>query len=65
MGPRGRRRRHVQDAARSSRRSTCSEQGLAPTDDVVAYCRIGERSVHTWFVLTYLLGFGKVRNYDG
>ena len=42
-----------------------TEQGLAPTDDVVAYCRIGERSSHTWFVLTHLLGFGSVRNYDG
>ena len=41
------------------------EQGLTPTDDVIAYCRIGERSSHTWFVLTYLLGFEKVRNYDG
>jgi thiosulfate/3-mercaptopyruvate sulfurtransferase len=42
-----------------------SEQGLAPADDVVAYCRIGERSSHTWFVLTHLLGFDRVRNYDG
>ena len=42
-----------------------SEAGLAPGDDVVAYCRIGERSSHTWFVLTYLLGYDKVRNYDG
>ncbi|GAB2679304.1 sulfurtransferase [Thalassiella azotivora] len=41
------------------------EKGLSPTDDVVAYCRIGERSSHTWFVLTHLLGFEKVRNYDG
>jgi thiosulfate/3-mercaptopyruvate sulfurtransferase len=41
------------------------EQGLTPNDDVVAYCRIGERSSHTWFVLTQLLGFGRVRNYDG
>jgi thiosulfate/3-mercaptopyruvate sulfurtransferase len=41
------------------------EQGLKPEDDVVVYCRIGERSSHTWFVLTYLLGFDKVRNYDG
>ena len=41
------------------------EQGLAPEEDVVAYCRIGERSSHTWFVLTYLLGFEGVRNYDG
>jgi thiosulfate/3-mercaptopyruvate sulfurtransferase len=32
---------------------------------VVTYCRIGERSSHTWFVLTYLLGFANVRNYDG
>ncbi len=41
------------------------EQGLSPDDDVIAYCRIGERSSHTWFVLTHLLGFGRVRNYDG
>jgi thiosulfate/3-mercaptopyruvate sulfurtransferase len=41
------------------------EQGLSPQDDVVAYCRIGERSSHTWFVLTHLLGFDAVRNYDG
>jgi thiosulfate/3-mercaptopyruvate sulfurtransferase len=42
-----------------------SEQRLARTDDVVTYCRIGERSSHTWFVLTYLLGYDRVRNYDG
>ncbi|HET6680591.1 MAG TPA: sulfurtransferase [Gemmatimonadaceae bacterium] len=41
------------------------EQGLKPSDDVVAYCRIGERSAHTWFVLTWLLGYQRVRNYDG
>ena len=41
------------------------ELGLAPDDDVIVYCRIGERSSHTWFVLTNLLGYGKVRNYDG
>jgi len=41
------------------------EQGLTPDSDVVAYCRIGERSSHTWFVLQHLLGYGKVRNYDG
>jgi thiosulfate/3-mercaptopyruvate sulfurtransferase len=41
------------------------EQGLSKSDDVIAYCRIGERSSHTWFVLTYLLGYDKVRNYDG
>ena len=41
------------------------EQGLKPDDNIIAYCRIGERSSHTWFVLTYLLGFKNVRNYDG
>jgi thiosulfate/3-mercaptopyruvate sulfurtransferase len=39
--------------------------GLNDGDSVIAYCRIGERSSHTWFVLTYLLGFEGVRNYDG
>ena len=38
---------------------------LQPGDDIIAYCRIGERSSHTWFVLTYLLGYSNVRNYDG
>ena len=41
------------------------ELGMKPGDDVVTYCRIGERSSHTWFVLTHLLGFEHVRNYDG
>ncbi|MEY2848153.1 MAG: hypothetical protein RI885_818 [Actinomycetota bacterium] len=41
------------------------EAGLVDGDDVIAYCRIGERSSHTWFVLTHLLGFENVRNYDG
>lgn len=39
--------------------------GLKDGDSVIAYCRIGERSSHTWFVLTHLLGFEGVRNYDG
>ena len=39
--------------------------GLADGDDVIAYCRIGERSSHTWFVLHDLLGYPTVRNYDG
>jgi len=39
--------------------------GLKRGEDIIAYCRIGERSSHTWFVLNYLLGFEKVRNYDG
>jgi thiosulfate/3-mercaptopyruvate sulfurtransferase len=42
-----------------------SKAKLQPTDDVIAYCRIGERSSHTWFVLRYLLGYPQVRNYDG
>ena len=42
-----------------------AELGLEPGQDVIAYCRIGERSSHTWFVLKYLLGFRSVRNYDG
>jgi thiosulfate/3-mercaptopyruvate sulfurtransferase len=42
-----------------------NEQGLKTNDNVIAYCRIGERSSHTWFVLTYLLGYKNVRNYDG
>jgi thiosulfate/3-mercaptopyruvate sulfurtransferase len=41
------------------------EAGIRAGDDVVAYCRIGERSSHTWFVLTHLLGLENVRNYDG
>jgi thiosulfate/3-mercaptopyruvate sulfurtransferase len=46
-------------------RAIYGNQGVTPEKDVVAYCRIGERSSHTWFVLKYLLGFDKVRNYDG
>lgn len=40
-------------------------QGITPEKEVVAYCRIGERSSHTWFVLRELLGYPRVRNYDG
>jgi thiosulfate/3-mercaptopyruvate sulfurtransferase len=40
-------------------------KGVSGEKEVIAYCRIGERSSHTWFVLKYLLGFDKVRNYDG
>jgi thiosulfate/3-mercaptopyruvate sulfurtransferase len=47
------------------RKIYADELGLGPDDDIVAYCRIGERSSHTWFVLTHLLGYPKVRNYDG
>lgn len=40
-------------------------KGVTPEEPVIAYCRIGERSSHTWFVLRYLLGYPDVRNYDG
>jgi thiosulfate/3-mercaptopyruvate sulfurtransferase len=46
-------------------RSIYDAQGVTPDKDTIAYCRIGERSSHTWFVLTYLLGHKNVRNYDG
>jgi thiosulfate/3-mercaptopyruvate sulfurtransferase len=41
------------------------ELGFDTAEPTIVYCRIGERSAHTWFVLTYLLGFESVRNYDG
>jgi thiosulfate/3-mercaptopyruvate sulfurtransferase len=40
-------------------------KGVTPDKDIVAYCRIAERSSHSWFVLKYLLGYERVRNYDG
>jgi thiosulfate/3-mercaptopyruvate sulfurtransferase len=46
-------------------RSLYEAQGLTPDREVIAYCRIGERSAHTWFVLHELLGYPRVRNYDG
>lgn len=42
-----------------------ADQGVKPGQDAIAYCRIGERSSHTWFALKYLLGIDSVRNYDG
>lgn len=42
-----------------------NDLGIKSDENVIAYCRIGERSSHTWFVLTHLLGLGNVRNYDG
>lgn len=41
------------------------QRGVDPKKDTIAYCRIGERSSHTWFVLKYLLGLKNVKNYDG
>jgi thiosulfate/3-mercaptopyruvate sulfurtransferase len=52
-------------SAAELRKIYVEDLGLRPDDEVVAYCRIGERSSHTWFVLKYLLGFKTVRNYDG
>ena len=46
-------------------RTIYGAKGITPDKDVIAYCRIGERSSHTWFVLHELLGFERVRNYDG
>jgi thiosulfate/3-mercaptopyruvate sulfurtransferase len=46
-------------------RTLYQEKGITPDKEVIAYCRIGERSSHTWFVLKYLLGYPSVRNYDG
>jgi thiosulfate/3-mercaptopyruvate sulfurtransferase len=46
-------------------RQLYSSLGITSDKDIIAYCRIGERSSHTWFVLTYLLGYPQVRNYDG
>jgi thiosulfate/3-mercaptopyruvate sulfurtransferase len=40
-------------------------KGITPDKEIIAYCRIGERSSHTWFVLKYLLGYPDVKNYDG
>jgi thiosulfate/3-mercaptopyruvate sulfurtransferase len=46
-------------------REIYAAKGLTPDTDVISYCRIGERSSHTWFVLHELLGYERVRNYDG
>jgi thiosulfate/3-mercaptopyruvate sulfurtransferase len=46
-------------------RALYAGHGVTPERDIVAYCRIGERSAHTWFVLHELLGYPSVRNYDG
>ena len=46
-------------------RALYEAKGITPDRDVIAYCRIGERSSHTWFVLHELLGYQRVRNYDG
>jgi thiosulfate/3-mercaptopyruvate sulfurtransferase len=46
-------------------RELYDDAGVIPTKETIAYCRIGERSSHTWYVLKYLLGHDHVKNYDG
>jgi thiosulfate/3-mercaptopyruvate sulfurtransferase len=46
-------------------RTLYEAKGITPNEEVIAYCRIGERSSLTWFVLKYLLGYPNVKNYDG
>jgi thiosulfate/3-mercaptopyruvate sulfurtransferase len=46
-------------------RKLYESKGITPNKEIIAYCRIGERSSHTWFVLKYLLGYPDVKNYDG
>jgi thiosulfate/3-mercaptopyruvate sulfurtransferase len=46
-------------------RALYAAEGITPEREVIAYCRIGERSSHTWFVLSELLGYERVKNYDG
>jgi thiosulfate/3-mercaptopyruvate sulfurtransferase len=50
---------------RSDLETLYQSRGVTPQKEVITYCRIGERSSHTWFVLKYLLGYPDVRNYDG
>jgi thiosulfate/3-mercaptopyruvate sulfurtransferase len=56
---------HTFRPAQELRTLYVAENGLDPKQETIVYCRIGERSSHSWFVLTYLLGFEQVRNYDG
>ncbi len=51
--------------AEELRKIYVEEKQLSPAQPTIAYCRIGERSSHTWFALKYLLGFENIRNYDG
>ncbi len=51
--------------AEELKRIYAEQNRIGPEEEVITYCRIGERSSHTWFVLTYLLGYPKVKNYDG
>jgi thiosulfate/3-mercaptopyruvate sulfurtransferase len=46
-------------------RKLYESKGITADKEIISYCRIGERSSHTWFVLKYLLGYPNVKNYDG
>ena len=63
VGPDRQGGRHLQE--RRGPRHAVRGEGDHADKDVIAYCRIGERSSHTWFVLHELLGYKRVRNYDG
>ena len=64
MEPSRRRRWHVKSA--DDLRALYAGKGVTgDADEIVAYCRIGERSSHSWFALKYILGYENVRNYDG
>ena len=56
---------HGLDPAEDFLHHVYGEAGLSEGESTIAYCRIGERSSHTWFVLKYLLGYSDVKNYDG
>ena len=53
------------DATLAELRELYASNGIGPDDDIITYCRIGERGAHTWFALTELLGYTNVSNYDG
>jgi len=56
---------HLFKPATELRKLYLEEAGLEPKRPVITYCRISKRSAHTWFVLSYLLSFPEVENYDG
>ena len=65
LGAGGQRRERASSNPRTSCAQLYQGKGVTPDKEVIAYCRIGERSSHTWFVLKYLLGYPQVKNYDG
>jgi thiosulfate/3-mercaptopyruvate sulfurtransferase len=55
----------VQFKSKEELEAMYKNKGIIPEKEIITYCRIGERSSHTWFVLKYLLGYPNVKNYDG